>query len=474
MANYEALFKRGIIGDWYLKPSQLSLYDKIQELKTKKIKKIVVLTHRRFGKSTIVFDYIFEESLTNKDLVCRIGGVTEGTIKEIFLSIRNDIFQYCPKLKPDYSIKEGCFFFPDTNSGIHLFGNATQAEADKSRGSKAHIIYLDEFGFYRFDPMYYLTSVLSPQLDTTDGILILTSTVPRDLTHPFIKQIAEAEAGGYLFKWTIADSIRTGHVSQETHEQIIARCGGVHTDEYKREYMCELIPSTQHLIIPEAQDETNFVEERLRPEYYNPYVCADLGLHDFSVALFGYHDFQGNLLYIEDEHRSNYTTTKDKHAEWVRIEKEREWNKQPRRYSDNDAQQLFDLNNEYKYYITGITKRVTGDNRQDRLSFAESVINKLRIGIKQGKVKIHPRCKFLIATLKYGIWNDKRSDFERTESLGHFDAGICLAYLFDNVQWNENPYPFLLKESTHFISPELKQKNVTAQQKIAKILGKRK
>jgi hypothetical protein len=457
--KYDLLIHKGIVADWYLKPAQFSLYDKIVELKKKKIKKIVINTHRRFGKSSVVFNYIFEQCFENKNLVARVGGVTEGTIKEIFLSIRNDIFQYAPRMKPEYNLKEGCFYIAATNSGIHLFGNANQAEADKSRGSKANIIYLDEFGFYRFDPNYYLKSVLSPQLDTTNGILIITSTVPRDLSHPFLEQIAEAEAGGYYFRWTIEDSLRTGHVTQDQHEQIISRCGGIDSDEYRREYMCELIPDSKHLIVPEAQDESLYVVERQRPNYYTPYVSIDLGLHDFSINLMGYHDFDYGILYIEAEHKANYTTTGDKVKEWKKLEADLNWNEdgkplKPKRYSDNDAQQIFDMTNDHQYQVNPISKRVTGDNAQDRISFAESVINKLRIGLKIGKVKIHPRCKFLITTLKYGLWNERRTDFERSDTLGHFDAGICLAYLYDNVDWGRNPYPALPKNvrpSTHYI-----------------------
>ena len=126
-----------------------------------------------------------------------------------------------------------------------------------------------------------------------------------------------------------------------------------------------------------------------------------------------------------------------------------------RRFSDNDAQQIFDMNNDHKYAINPISKRVTGSNSQDRLSFAESVINKLRIAIRQRKIIVNPRCVFLISTLKYGIWNEKRNDFERNEEIGHFDAGICLAYLYDNIDTTHNPYPLIphdVRPETHYIN----------------------
>jgi hypothetical protein len=418
-----------------------------------------------------VFTYIFERCLTEKDLVVRIGGVTEGTIKEIFLSIRNDIFQYCPSLKPEYSVKEGCFYFPQTNSGIHLFGNANQAEADKSRGSKAHIIYLDEFGFYRFDPNYYLKSVLSPQLDTTNGLLILTSTVPRDLTHPFIDQIAEAEAKNYYFFWNIEKGVKTGLVSEEQHQQIIARCGGVESDEYRREYLCELIPDTKSLVIPEGQT-ADFIGVQERPPYYNACVGMDLGLRDHTAVLFGYYDFMKARLIIEKEYFDNYKTTEEIVNHCKRIESDINWYKEPRRISDCEQQQIYDMNKTHGYHVSAVVKRKKEADKR----YLESLLNGLRMAIAQGQILLSPECKNTISQIKYGIWKENRMDFERTNSMGHLDALMALAYLWDTLDKANNPYPLIapnIKDATHYIAPELKQNNVSSVNKIGKILGKR-
>jgi hypothetical protein len=179
------------------------------------------------------------------------------------------------------------------------------------------------------------------------------------------------------------------------------------------------------------------------------------------------------LLYIEDEHHANYTSTKDKATAWRDIEKRLAWTKPPRRYSDNDAQQIFDLNHDHDYPVTAISKRVTGEYAQNRLNFAESVINRLRVGLGMGKVKVSPKCKFLISTLRYGIWNERRTDFERSEELGHFDAGICLAYLYDNIAWTINPWPEEARSQEVFYPPDTERvKRVDFQKHVAKILTK--
>ena len=60
--------------------------------------------------------------------------------------------------------------------------------------------------------------------------------------------------------------------------------------------------------------------------------------------------------------------------------------------------------------------------------------------------------------------------------MGHWDAGMFLCYMFDNINWGKNPYPVIppgINEWTHFIEPALKYKAKENEIKLAKILGKR-
>jgi hypothetical protein len=50
----------------------------------------------------------------------------------------------------------------------------------------------------------------------------------------------------------------------------------------------------------------------------------------------------------------------------------------------------------------------------------------------------------LIDSLKYGLWNEKRSEFARSKTLGHFDAIAALMYLIRNIDEATNPIPVKL------------------------------
>lgn len=452
-SSYAIAMNSGVIGEWFLRESQRPLYEMMRSKC-----RTVSLIHRRFGKTTVFFVYFDEIALTEK-VVLRAGGVTKGSIKQIYDNVQEHIFKYCPELKPRYSHSEDCYIFDKTGSRIYLFGMNDSSEAEKARGTECDFILADEYGFWKFEPRYTLNSVLSPLLQHSKyGKIVITSTMPKDLTHDFLLQCQEARLGDYYFHWDIRQSVGCGEISDEDHTRIIANCGGVESEDYKREYLLQEIASSKSLVIPECQDETRFVvDEYVRPEYLDWYCAVDLGLKDMSANIFAYYDFKGGVLVVEDEHVCTYKTTEDKVKEWKEVEL-KNGIVNPRRFSDNDAQQIYDMNITHKYQINPVVKR----SKQSGVAFKESVINGLRIAIKEGRIKINRRCKNLITQLKYGMWNEWRSDFERTSTMGHLDALVALAYLVDNVQWSKNPYPTLgkdVKPSTHYIDYNYLNKN---------------
>lgn len=468
--SYKNLFKHGIIGEWFLRDSQKPFFDLVRNNQQS-----VIMTRRRYGKSSTVL-VEFSEIAQVEKVEMRAGGVTRATIKQILSNCLDHIYQYCPEYAPRYYHQDGCFVYPATDSKIYIFGMSNSDEANKARGNECDYVYCDEYGYWKFNPSYTVNSVLAPLLEHSRyGKLIITSTIPKDLTHDYLNRCKEARAGGYFFYHDLNDSLACGDVDQAEYDEIAQLCGGKDSEDFKREYLLQEIASTSDLIVPEAQDESLYVGEVQRPDFYKAYVQLDLGLKDKSVALFGYYNFNLGKLIIEREHVANYTTTQDKVSAYKNIEQDLGY-QNIRRLSDNDAQQLFDMNNSFSYPISPIVKRRKHDvMKQDRSSLAESLINQIRIGLTQGRILISPACPILIMSLKYGIWNDNRTDFERTEALGHWDAGMSLCYMYDNIDWKTNPYPVLpagVTDKTHFIAPGLDSKQ-EAQIKLAKILGKK-
>lgn len=442
--DFSQLFRAGIIAPWYLKQSQIPLYEMLL-----KERRVVTNCHRRFGKDTTTMCYVLERC-HQESIIVRYGAPTMSQAYEILGVVFDHIYEKSPDMKP--KMGRGGFIFP-SGSRISIFGGKDSNELDKARGSEAHIIVLSEFGFFQHKPQYLLDSVLSPQLMTTNGQMIILSTPPRDLLHPYIDEVRSAQAKGRLFLQPITASIAAGDVSQEQHERIIEDCKGITTDSYRREYACELIADTSVLVIPEAQDESRYVGAQDRPPFFDFETCCDLGFRDYFAQLFGYLDLVAGRLVIEDELSLKYKSTREITEEC--IAKEGTLGVKPwRRLGDsNDPQQLFDMAKDHGYPIQPITKR----SKQSGQGFLDSILNQLRVGIGQGKILIHPRCKNTIAQLHYGIWKENRTDFERSDRLGHLDNLMALAYMYDNIMWKKNPYPILgnAKTSTHFISSEL-------------------
>jgi hypothetical protein len=438
----------------------------------KRFRRVVAKCHRRYGKGTTVFVHAFEEALKRK-ITVRYGAETQLQANRIFKFLIDQIFYKCPELKPKK--KGDAYVLPTTGSQFFIFGVKDSGEADKARGEEADIIICDEYAFWKFKANYILTSVLLPQLDQTGGQLIITSTPPEDLTHDYIAQVAIAEAKGYLFSWTIMDSLRIGELSQKRLDYIIAQCGGADTDSFKREYMCDLIANKNRLVIPEASlyADSLFLEQAPpRPAYFDAYVCMDLGLCDFHATVFGYLDFLNSQLIFDNEYVDNYKSSQEISENCKQMEIDGEYvGHIHKRIGDNELQQLHDMARVHDYHVTPITKR----SKQSGKGFRDSVINGFREGIKNDKIKVvTEKCPQLSMQLKYGIWNEHRTDFLRTDHMGHLDALMAGCYSYDNINWTKNPYPHpytLLNKSENFIPKlDLEKANKTYQMK--KLLGR--
>jgi hypothetical protein len=207
-------------------------------------------------------------------------------------------------------------------------------------------------------------------------------------------------------------------------------------------------------IVPEFRDvEKEIVRapEKI-PTWRDCYVAMDPGWKDMTAVLFGYWDFDRQVLVVEDEVVAPRLNSHDVAAA-VKIKETVLWSKSQRRgpdhtlrpqpflrVSDNDPRLLYDLSTQHQ--LPFIATQKDEFNQQ---------VNGLRIAIQQKKIQIHPRCRILVQHLKNGVWkNEARKQFAwEGGALGHFDAIAALIYLWRNVQPRRNPAP---KEERHVIS----------------------
>ena len=60
---------------------------------------------------------------------------------------------------------------------------------------------------------------------------------------------------------------------------------------------------------------------------------------------------------------------------------------------------------------------------------------------KSNKIIIDKSCEKLDNQLMNGLWNKRRTDFDRSRDLGHCDLLACLNYLYKEIRWGENVAP---------------------------------
>lgn len=195
------------------------------------------------------------------------------------------------------------------------------------------------------------------------------------------------------------------------------------------------------------------------PAHFTGYAAADPGGHSKEAArdlfgmLWGYLDFIRGKLVVTDEWAARNPATADVGRAATAAELTR-FGPRGAGYAEYVPQEVREKR--YSRRVDAVVRVTDLDGRlvQDlkappwSLSFvhtekteATAWERRLRTAIAEGRIEVHARCKRLLKTLKYARWNDNRTDYERTEEMGHADLWKALVYMFRNVQWQRNPFP---------------------------------
>lgn len=437
----EILWKHGHL-DWKLHDHQQRMYRLFRETTHRKV---VWHCSRRVGKSYTLCATATETAIRIPKSQIRYAAPTQKNVKEIILPVMREILSDCPEhLRPQWKVQDSHFEFP--NGSIISIAGTDAGNADKLRGSACDLAIVDEAGFVD-DLSYLVRSILMPQFITTNGRLILSSSSPKTPAHDFTGFMAEAEIAGAYVKIPIYDDSRPEVIARIP--EWMQESGGIESTDWKREYECELVTDQELAIIPEFNDaKANFVvRDHIRPVHYDAYVGMDVGFNDLTAVIFGYWDFLAASIVIEDEVVLNRMTTETLAKEIAAKEREL-WAERPPflRVSDTDLIVINDLSRIHGLHFSATRK----DDK-------EAAINAVRMLVAQDKIIIHPRCKNLIAHLKYGVWNKHKTQFERSAGFGHYDLVDALIYLVRSIRREKNPWPVThgLQNSTHFIPPDM-------------------
>jgi hypothetical protein len=396
--------------------------------------------HRRFGKSHLGLLLAIERCMRLPGQQVKFGAPTALQAANIARPILQDILLQCPPdLRPRKSRDEWSFTNPAWGEGkapsvLKIVGMDVD-QGDRLRGLAADMVVLDEAGLVS-NLEYIVDSILLYQfVGRTEPLLLLLSTPPRTMAHPFIQRfIPRSMERGCYSRITVDEN---ADFTAKDEQLVLQVCGERESVSWRREALCECIADDNALVVPEFQAaREGIVREMKRPACFQPYTVLDAGYEDYTGVLFAYLDFQHQLPVVEDEIWVNHTTT-GRLAAMIREKEYQLWHGNPRRvrrYGDLTEQQRQDLLQEHRMAFSMVQK-------YDR----ESAIARYRTDIGMNRTAIHPRCKHYINQLANGIHklrvDGSRGDIERNELLGHCDLLMAGIYLHRSIAWHENPFP---------------------------------
>lgn len=394
-----------------------------------------MLASRRIGKTHTLMVWSFMQCIKNPNYIVKFVTSTKEAAYRITRDVVREILKDCPDdLRPKFDKRDYMFKWPN-GSEIQLAGT-DKGNAEKIRGQMAHLCIVDEAGFCD-ELRYVVGSILLPLVSTTKGKVMLVSTPPKKKSHEFNTYIREAKLKQKLKVFTIFDNPR---IDFDTIEMMAKEVGGMESDTFKREFLCDTELDDDSRLVPEFTEETKMdtVLDWAKPGMYDGYVSADVGGKDWTFVVFAYYDFKADKVVVEDELilKGNEMTT-SKFALEV-FAKERQHFIDIAGDKIDPYLRISDVN---LIFINDLAKDFGLKFRATKKDDLHSQVNELRFLIGEKKIIINPRCKELILQLELGTWDKNRTKFDHLENGSHCDGVAALMYLVRNINFKRNPYP---------------------------------
>jgi hypothetical protein len=418
----QELTENGILCKWRLDQHQLPLYVKLLDFYlNSKQQDFVLLCARRFGKSVLTTTFAFEVCLNTPRAIVRLIAPTKLQAAEIAADIIQPLLmpychRRCKRVKSSYR-------WEFSNGSSFRLGSLEEPQSMRG-GGNATIILIEEAAVACASDVFKeaYKSVIMPQVMRSYGKIIHVTTASADPDHYFHTTIQpKAELNNCFVLRTIRDNTS---LTPERIEDMIANQGGEEDETCQREYFCKIVRSAVRAIVPEEPIVADFG----LPQAYNAHTCIDMGgVRDHTHGLLYYYDFMSQVIHIYDEfhHRPNTPTSEIRKS--AAAMESRVFDIHSRYVDAGQAQQIIDMN------ANGFA--CTKVDNKDPVAAIQNV----RRLIATRQLVIHERCKHLLACLRSGQWNEKRTEFMRTEAFGHADAIAALMYACRNFS-TANPY----------------------------------
>jgi hypothetical protein len=450
----EQLWQRGEMS-FLLHEAQREVYNKIlkshQQLH-------LFLGSRQFGKSFLSLALGFQH-VANPNTVNKLVKIAAGTLKATN-DIVNDNMKFfidsAPRghIRPTKSDKR---FKVGTQGEIRL-GMMERAHVDSLRGGNAGLYILEEAAaaVSSDDFEYAYKAVIIPQLLRSGGKIVIITTPSKNPDH-YVHSVLQPQCKklGTLYKATIYDN------PQLTTDQIqnaINAYGGVDSLDFRREYLCEIVRDGRSLIIPAFSDVKHLTNEGFESVFTACcWIVGDTGgIRDKHVLQVWGHRITDYKKIILEEVVFESNTNTIVLGDTIKLLQTKYQVKSYHIFLDCHGQTQVDLGTLCNVHVT-LPPKVDRDN----------AIMALNSAFFQEQIVINNSCEFTIKSLRSCMFNKTRTDFERTDELGHADAVMCAVYGLRVEKFIERPKIITNASNFHQMNHNTPQTNL---EKVTKAL----
>lgn len=407
--------------DYKLWEQQKVIYNQVRAL-SDYCGEIVVMCARQFGKSFLGTLMAVEDCIKYQGYTVLVVG---PTIKQT-IDIVNQAMKLIEVNSPEGFIRrsksETRWYVGESEIVVGGFDVRT---ATRQRGKSVLKIYVEEV--VDSHPDQYresLRSDLGPALTHSPcPQIVFLTTPPKIPDHPFITEtMPEASLNGLLFKFTIDEN---KEITTEQYDACVRRCGGRHTVEFRREYLCEIVRDVNVMIVPDFDKLRHVRKVERDPDMIMQMAIDWGGVKDFTAALIHGYCFLRNKVFVLEERVFPPNTPSDLIMSAL-LDMEKGYDIKAR-YVDAPAQLLIDLcSKDYQ---------VQAPSKSDWLSN----VNQMCVHFSLDQIEVDPKCRLLVQTLESGTFNKGKTDFDRNKTLGHCDAIAALMYGL-RMQDRTNPF----------------------------------
>lgn len=306
-----------------------------------KFRKIIAITSRRTGKTTMNAGLCVFECLTPSSSVAYINLTFTNAIDQIF----DKILDYADSIQLAVSFKsksEGVIKF-NNGSRIKITGNSNNAEADKLRGFNCRLAIIDEIGHQR-NIDYLVDEILVPQMaDFSDSTLLLTGTPSRIPNH-FSTRIFQGDNEYKKYHFTMLDNPFIPNPRGLIEQEAANKGMGIDTPFIRREYFGEFVSDTEAIVFKDYKYYTELPDlTDFNPIGIN--IGGDYGYRDYNGIVTVIYNKEKALVLKEDKfNKANVSKIIEKmlsHYDYaLSLNKKYGWNVPVKIYADYNEESI--------------------------------------------------------------------------------------------------------------------------------------